>query len=253
MVEEIFIERMSWTNVDQAMAAGYRQVVICAGSIEQHGPHLPEATDSLLGEEYARRLAIRLGKSLVAPVIRPGCSDHHMAFPGSLTISPSLLLQILDGYIESLSHHGFESFVLIASHGGNFPVLAEWERTRARPDSTVISDVKLFNHLFEVIKRFGREDTGGPHADLIETSMMISTNSDLVQMNQVTPGYEDEVRLEDILNSSLREISPTGILGNPVGATAEIGAACLDEWADILVRAVEEQRRSHTIAEATGG
>lgn len=82
--------------MERLIAGGHRRAVICCASSEQHGPHLPEATDELLGEATAVRVAERLGDALVAPVIRPGCSEHHMAFAGSLTISPGLLMDILD-------------------------------------------------------------------------------------------------------------------------------------------------------------
>ena len=97
--DEVFIERMTWPDVEDAIKQGKRTAIVVAASSEQHGPHLPEATDALLGEELAGRLAHRLGNALVAPVIRPGCSDHHMAFAGSLTISAELLAAILDAYV----------------------------------------------------------------------------------------------------------------------------------------------------------
>src|SRR5438105_15045763 len=138
---EVWIERLTWPDVEARIAAGARRVIICAASSEQHGPQLPEATDALLGAATAERLARRLGDTLVAPVIRPGCSEHHMAFAGSLTISAALLMDLLDAYVESLRRHGFRRFVIISSHGGNFPVLAEWERSRRPENTTVISDL----------------------------------------------------------------------------------------------------------------
>src|SRR5437879_8390733 len=141
-----------------------RRAVVCAASTEQHGPHLPEATDALLGAAYAEGLARRLGDALVAPMIRPACSEHHMAFAGSLTIPETLLMDLLDAYLASLRRHGFERFVVFSSHGGNFPVLADWARTRPHDDAAVLSDSAGFDAAFAAIRRFGREDRGGPHA-----------------------------------------------------------------------------------------
>src|SRR5438067_6838738 len=137
---ELFLERMTWTEVAAALDRGMRRAVVCAAATEQHGPHLPEATDALLGAACAEGLARRLGDALVAPIIRPGCSEHHMGFAGTVTISERLLMDTLDAYLESLRRHGFERFVVFSSHGGNFPTLAEWRRVRPQSDALVIVD-----------------------------------------------------------------------------------------------------------------
>ncbi len=216
-----------------------RRAVVCAASTEQHGPHLPEATDALLGEAYAVGLAARLGDALVAPVLRPGCSEHHMAFAGSLTLPESLLMEILDAYLASLSRHGFQRFVVMSSHGGNFPVLAEWMRTRAPGDTVVLSDFTLFDAGHEAIRRFGRTDAGALHAEVLETSMMLHLHPGLVRMERAVPGYTGDVGLEEVRSKGMRALTANGILGNPVGATAEMGAAVLDALVERLYRMVE--------------
>lgn len=231
---ELFIQRLTWPEVEAALDRGMRRVVICAASTEQHGPHLPEATDELLGEAYARGLAERLGDALVAPVIRPACSEHHMAFAGSLTIRDTLLMDILDAYLASLHRHGFERFVVMSSHGGNFPVLADWERARAPKDAIVVSDFTIFDAGFEAIRAFGRTDTAGPHAEVLETSMMLHLHSDLVRMERIEPGFTGKATLDDVLARGMRELTHNGVLGDPVGSTAEMGAAVLEAIVDRL-------------------
>jgi creatinine amidohydrolase len=237
---ELFIERLSWTEIEAALAAGKRRAIVCAASTEQHGPHLPEATDALLGEAYAGGLAAKLGDTLVAPIIRPACSEHHMAFAGSLTISERLLMDIIDAYLASLRRHGFERFVVMSSHGGNFPVLARWERERPAPDTVVISDFEVFQAGFDAIRRFGRTDSAGPHAEVLETSMMLYLHPDLVHMDRAVTGFTGESSLDDVLTRGMRAITPNGILGDPVGATPEMGAAILD--------AIVERLRQHVPA-----
>jgi creatinine amidohydrolase len=225
---DVFIERMSWPEVEAALAAGRRRAIVCAASTEQHGPHLPEATDALLGAAYAEGLARALGDALVAPIIRPACSEHHMGFAGSLTISETLLMDLLDAYLASLRRHGFERFVVMSSHGGNYPVLARWERERPAPDAVVISDIRVFDAGFEAIRRFGRTDTAGPHAEVLETSMMLHLHPELVHMERAEPGFTGESTLEDVLTRGMRALTPNGVIGDPVGATAEMGAAVLE-------------------------
>jgi len=205
---------------------GKRRAIICAASSEQHGPHLPEATDEMLGEALAGRLARELGDALVAPVIRPGCSEHHMAFAGSLTISPELLMSLLDSYVDSLSRHGFERFAIFSSHGGNFPVLAQWARTRPKPGASVASDLDGFcNAMFAAIREFGRDDTTIPHADVMETAEMLLFQPELVHMERAQPGFQGEANLEMLQRLGMRGITHNGILGNPVGASAAMGEA----------------------------
>ena len=231
---ELFIERLSWTEVEAALAAGRRRAIVCAASTEQHGPHLPEATDALLGAAYAGGLAERLGDALVAPIIRPACSEHHMAFAGSMTISETLLMDIIDAYLASLRRHGFERFVVMSSHGGNYPVLARWERERPASDTVVLSDFQVFEAGFEAIRRFGRTDTAGPHAEVLETSMMLHLHPELVHMERAVTGFTGKSSLDDVLSRGMRAITPNGVLGDPVGATAEMGAAVLEAIVDRL-------------------
>jgi creatinine amidohydrolase len=237
-MQEVLLERMSWPAIEDAIETGYRRAIICAASTEQHGPHLPEGTDAFLGEEYARRLALKLGHSLVAPIIRPGCSDHHMAFPGSLTVPATLLMDLLDCYVDSLEHHGFERFAVIASHGGNHPVLAEWSRSRPRANCAVLSGLGWAGAGQEALRTFGRTGEGGPHADVLETSMMLVLHPDLVDMSKAEPGFQGEATFEDLLTARLRDVTPNGILGNPVGATAEMGEAALAAIAEAMAAEV---------------
>lgn len=235
---ELLIERLSWTEVEAALAAGRRRAIVCAASTEQHGPHLPEATDALLGEAYATGLARMLGDALVAPIIRPACSEHHMAFAGSLTISAELLMDLLDAYLASLRRHGFERFVVMSSHGGNYPVLARWAKERPAADAVVISDIAVFDAGFEAIRRFGRTDRYGPHAEVLETSMMLHLHPELVHMERAEAGFTGESSLDDVLTRGMRAITPNGIIGDPVGATAEMGEAVLDAVVESLVQHV---------------
>lgn len=237
---EVLIENMTWPEVQRCIESGMRRAIICAASSEQHGPHLPEATDYLLGKATAERLARRLGDALVAPVIRPGCSEHHMAFAGSLTISPLQLMDLLDSYVDGLRRHGFESFVVMSSHGGNFPVIKEWAAMRPKPGCQVLADLDGFMAaLVDVERRFGRDDGPVLHADICETAMMLRLHPELVHMERAEPGFMGELEPERLFTEGMRSISPNGILGNPVGATADMGEAMLEglaEWLALQLR-----------------
>lgn len=89
-MDTLLLENMTWKEIDVAKKNGFDSVIIFAASVEQHGPALPEITDTVLGYAEAVDLAKRLGNTLVAPVIRPGLSKHHLGFPGSLTLRPEV-------------------------------------------------------------------------------------------------------------------------------------------------------------------
>src|SRR5688500_6258442 len=84
--KEVRLERMTWPEIGDAIAGGMRTVIIPSGAVEQHGPHLPLMTDSASASAVGLNLARRLGDALVAPTIWMGCSDHHMGFPGTITL-----------------------------------------------------------------------------------------------------------------------------------------------------------------------
>jgi creatinine amidohydrolase len=237
MDEELLIERLTWPEVVAAIAGGRRRAIIAAAATEQHGPHLVEATDALIGEALALRLAARLGDALVAPVIRPGCSDHHLGFAGTISIPPEVLIAILDAYVASLRRHGFTSFFVFSSHGGNYPVLASW--APADPSGvTVLRDSAGFlGAMLAGLRRAGREDTTIPHSDASETAEMLALHPDLVRQERIVTGFVGELSLDELISRGLRNISDNGILGNPVGATAEMGDVVIDTVVEFLAKA----------------
>ncbi|WP_416144641.1 creatininase family protein [Planococcus koreensis] len=114
------LEHMDWATIKEKIDSGVDTVIICTASVEQHGYHLPELTDTLIGQAVAIRAAEKLGDAVVAPVIRPGLSNHHMPMAGSLTLRPEVYRGILEDYVTSYKKHGFKKIIIFSSHGGNF-------------------------------------------------------------------------------------------------------------------------------------
>src|SRR5919199_1656789 len=139
--DTVMLDELCWPDVRGALARGVDTIVIVTGSTEQHGPQLPLMTDHQLGRGPGERVARRLPNALMAPVVSVGCSEHHMAFPGSMTLSTPTFVAVVAEYCLSLAGHGFRKVLLLSSHGGNFRPLDEvLARVRAeRPDLTVIA------------------------------------------------------------------------------------------------------------------
>jgi creatinine amidohydrolase len=232
---EVLLERMTWQDIEAAIAGGKTTAIIVAGSSEQHGPHLPEGTDAMIGEGLGVRLAQKLGDALVAPVIRPGCSDHHLAFAGSVSISAELLQGIIDAYLASLRMHGFKRFFIFSSHGGNFPVLTRMIARGLPPDVIVVSDLINFaGVMLGALRRFGRDDRTIPHADASETGEMLVLQPDLVHMDRAERGYVGDVDPEKLMKEGLKSVTKNGVLGDPVGATEEMGEEVISALVDFL-------------------
>ena len=147
----------TWPEVEAAIEDGTRTAVVAVGSVEQHGPHLPLIMDTLAGDELSRRIAERLGDALAAPTIRPGCSGHHMDFPGTITIPAEVLMDLIRSYCRSLDEHGFEHLVLVPTHGGNFaPVNTVAPEIARAIDANVIALAEL-DELMELMNEGLRE------------------------------------------------------------------------------------------------
>lgn len=243
---ELRLDKLSWAQIQEAVESGRQTAILVAASIEQHGPHLPCDGDVIYGREMAIRAARRLGTALVAPVIRPGCSDHHMGFPGTVSISPELLVGTVRAYIRSLASAGFTSIVLTSSHGGNFGPMAnalpEFEALAADLGVCLIPVLDLSRWiaaLRAVPDRHGKVQNVPAFAgDLIETSILLYLCPDQVQMDRAEVGYLGNFDVEDSFRTGLKRLTANGILGDPREATAELGEEIVDELVEYLLTGI---------------
>jgi len=237
------LERLRSPEVGEALAQGFRTAVFACGAVEQHGPHLPLFVDAEHGTRIAVEVARRLGRALVAPTVRVGCSDHHLDFAGSLSIRPETLEAICADYCASLSHHGFEDICIVPTHGGNFAVLKEM-LPRLRAAVAGSTRVHAYTDLlgFLVLWRASVERTSpgmgtrvGGHADIAETSLMLAMHSDLVRSDLAEDGFHpvmDRAAFERIIAEGFSTVTPNGILGDARGATIAIGESAVTDLAD---------------------
>ena len=250
-MEMIELEKMTWTETEEKMKAGYLTVLFACGSTEQHGPHLPLSTDTVLGTEAAVRAARMLGKAVVAPTIRPGCSEHHMGFPGTLTLSFDTFVRVLDDYCTSLAHHGFKRIVFFSSHGGNtdlmlahYPVIAKKLSDRSLVFMVLPGSETMERQAKFLLERGVSRSRAGVHAGFTETAEMLVVEPELVKMDRSAPGRSDEEfyaperikwsQLESFVRG-VRFQSPNGILGDPTGATPNVGEILLQMRAEMMV------------------
>ena len=117
----MMLAEMTWKEVADYLEHDDR-VIVPVGSTEQHGPRAVIGTDHLVPAGIAREAGRRSGV-LVAPVLPYGMSLHHMAFPGTISLRPSTLVQVTCDLLSSLARHGFRRILLLNGHGGNTPSL----------------------------------------------------------------------------------------------------------------------------------
>lgn len=211
-------------------------VVLPIAATEQHGPHLPLATDRLIGEYFARELhqAIPHGV-LILPAIGIGCSDHHMVFSGTLTLSHKAFIQQVEEVVQSVIHHGFSNIILSNSHGGNQgvgQVIVE-KLGYKYPDCEFVmtSWWQLARDPLLEITETGFGGTG--HAGEFETSLMMLIAPELVQTDKIAKGKnktEYSWSDADILHGpdaslyrTMKQLTSNGVFGDPRAGSVEKG------------------------------
>jgi creatinine amidohydrolase len=195
------------------------------GATEQHGPHLPLSTDTDLARELCRRLAAARDDIVVAPPVAYGASGEHQGFPGTLSIGTAALELLIVELVRSATE-SFDHVLLVSSHGGNAEAVRNAERTLLAESR----DVLVFTPRWD----------GDPHAGRPETAMMLATTPDRVRADRLMPGDTRPFTeiWPELRAGGLRAVSPTGVIGDPTGASADEGALLLDRIVGNLVESV---------------
>lgn len=247
--ESLRLEEHSWPEVEDALASGTRTAVVAVGAVEQHGPHLPLVVDALVGDELARRIAAELGDALAAPTIRPGCSGHHIEFPGTITIPPEMLMDLVRSYVRSLDEHGFEHVAVVPTHGGNFaPVNTVVPEIAREVDANVVAVADL-DELMR-LQNEGLADAGVDyeepvvHAGAVETAILLAVDEGLVRTDAIEPGVEGSISTARLLSEGFRAITENGVLGDPREATPGAGEAILDRVASAYADRIDAEREA---------
>ena len=228
---------MTWEEVKQKTRKCNGTIILPVGSTEQHGPHLPVGTDTMVANSAAEGVALK-ANVLVAPPLWFGWSPHHLVLPGTITIRAEVLIEVVYDMMTSLHRHSFDKFILLNGHRIVNVTWLQIAAERAKRElgvSVVIFDPAYMSKEFTGDQGWG--EVG--HAEEIEGSHMWYCFPDLVKMDRakdnphrhhrlyhVDPGYRGDtlcyvpsspVEMEKLAQSA------GGTAGEPSKASREDG------------------------------
>jgi mycofactocin precursor peptide peptidase len=209
-----------WPEVPEAPL-----VVVPLGSVEQHGHHLPLGTDTSVACAVAEAAAGVLAGALLAPALAYGASGEHEGFPGTISIGTDALTGLLVEYGRSAGRWAGRLLV-VNGHGGNLDALR--------------AAVPLLRSEGRDVAWFPCGVPGGDaHAGHTETSLMLHVEPARVREGRAVPGEMAPLGalLPRLRVEGVRGVSPTGVLGDPAGASRAEGAALLRRMTEELVTA----------------
>ena len=229
-----FLPYFTWKQVE-ALPKEETLIILPTAAIEQHGHHLPLATDTLLNNLSVGKALEMLEPEYHIYALAPVCygkSNEHLGYPGTISMSASTYMAVIHDIASSLHSGGFRKLVLINSHGGNSALNEVMAREiRAEFGMRVFSMGAGGGYKAEGMSE--QERKYGFHANEGETSLLLYATPDLVHTDKYTANYiarvDDPPSLISPENGACnyawltRDIAPSGVMGDPSGSTAEKG------------------------------
>lgn len=232
---------LTWKQVD-ALPREQTLLVLPTAAIEQHGHHLPLAVDTLINNLLLGRALELIAPELPFFALPPVCygkSNEHIGFPGTLSVSAQTFLAVVRDLGASIAAGGFTKLVLYNTHGGNTSLVDVCARDlRAEFGLRTFTLFGSAGASFQDVSF--QERTYGFHAGEIETAFLLHGIPELVDTAEFTCNYIARVDEPDLLKPEgsfanfawlTKDIAPSGVLGDPSGATAEKGARWVAEAA----------------------
>jgi creatinine amidohydrolase len=247
-----YLSRATWVTVEESIKTGnMTKVIVPIGSLEQHGPHLPLSTDTTIADYVATRVTKRCQDAFLMPPIQLGCSGEHLGFPGTISLQPETVSNMILDISDSLLKSKLNELYIINGHGGNKATLdaAITKVKLTLPEMQLYSFtiIDIVKEKFDEIRKSSRRLVG--HADEIETSMMLAIQPETVDMSKAIReepslprglSFEREDLARVSFGWTAKELTRTGVMGDPQVANAETGKVLLDFAVDVISNAINE-------------
>lgn len=237
---------LTWKQVD-ALPRDSTLLVLPTAAIEQHGAHLPLATDTLINNLLLGKALALVPAELDVFALPPVCygkSNEHIGFPGTLSLRAETLLAVVRDLGASIAFDGFKKLVLYNTHGGNTSLVDVLAR-----DLRAEFGLRTFTLFGSPGASFAglsaQERAYGFHAGEVETAYLLHAAPQLVHPAEYTANYIARVEQPDPIKPEgssanfawlTRDISPSGVLGDPSSATAENG----EQWSNEAAARIAE-------------
>ena len=247
-----YLPYLSWRQIADLPDPANTVIVLPTGATEQHGPHLPCAVDSVIAAGVVGHALARLGDSVPAYAMAPityGKSEEHLHFPGTMTLSGETLLATMNEIGESVYRAGFRKLLIVNGQGGQPQVMEMAARELRLRHGDFIVVPSFTWRVPHVAGRYlsEREKKLAMHAGHAETALMLALAPDTVDMSLAVSNYPPEFPSRLLSPDgrpacawSARDFGPSGIIGDPLPATAEQGQAILDSLAESWAQAITE-------------
>ncbi len=217
-------------------------VILPAGSVEQHGPHLPTGTDTFAATVIAHAVAERMD-ALVLPATPFGVTPMHMPFEGTITLTPETYMRVTTETAVSTARHGAKYLLILNWHEGNIPSLAIAAEALHRDHGMTVVTVQA---CYVAEEMYGHSCNGLTHGGEIEALAVLAHRPDLVHLDRIGNSSDqghghrmDKLRrtrsYQPVL-TDIRSIAPTGWFGSPQHATAEKGTRMLADIAAAIAK-----------------
>lgn len=236
--------------------------IVVLGAIEQHGPHLPLATDLIIGEGLRDRLLDRLDPAidaLVLPSLAIGASQEHANFAGTLSLPRDTAVAMINALGESLARSGLRRVLLLNSHGGNHGVMDVAALDLRRRFGLLVVKASYMRLPLPEHLLSAAELREGLHGGQAETSMMLHLAPDTVDMNRARdfaaawcaktnePAADQTSAVNELLGPAgpaswawlAEDLNADGVVGRAAQASAELGRELVDHYAAGLARVAE--------------
>ena len=211
---------MATTNLNSKI------VLLTLGSWEQHGPHLPFDTDTIIINSVVSQTMhdsqINANEFMIAPTVAISASDEHAGFPGTLSTGTEALAQSVVAICRSASWS--LGVCIVNGHGGNTDALARI--------SSALTHEKITHSIWSLPSYDGAD----MHAGHTETSVMLHVATDKVQTDRIKRGTvgDSSALVAQMRTSGVAGVSGNGVLGDPTTATSEHGVAVLNLYSSSL-------------------
>lgn len=227
-IEAIAARDVSIDDIDRSPGP---VLMIPIGSTEQHGPHLPVNTDTLIAEEITQRALHMTDGLIIGPTLAVTASGEHAGFAGTLSIGNRVMEEMVVELVRSADWAS--GVVVVNGHGGNHRAVTRAIARLENEDRRVLA----------WWPRWPQRADGGPpdlHAGRIETSMMLAIDPGLVRLERAVTGPDATV--DDLRAHGVKAVSPSGVLGDPEGASGREGEHFISEFLNDLIFAIEAWR-----------